>query len=435
MNHRLFRLALLITPLVLAAGCGRPSPADLHAAAEAGQDALRAGDWKGARTRLARAARGLPADGALQYDLGQAELRSGNLRAAARAFDSAATLLTGDDAVDALLALARVRADQRHWVEATDAVQRAQAIAGPAREADLLATLGGIEYRQGLGDAARQHLCAALLRNADHPLALYNLGCVYLYHYGDKPPAARAFSRYLLVAPADPDADTLLDRHLAALDGVQEGTSEGAAERIRMSRATTSPAEAFSLATLAVQEDPLSDETLVNYAERAQALGTAEATENARQIWHRFAHLYPASPLLAKAPATFRLRSPATALNKAAIALEGGNRAAAKTAYREALTSDPASFEALLGLANILGAEGDAAGALRAIEQANVLRPNRPDILLYLAGTCAADPARTADAVRYYRLYLQHARNADPSALAAIRDWLARAESDVATRP
>ena len=233
--------------LLLGMGCGSRTSVDAEVLAERGQEALRAGEWKTAADQFARAARATGDNGGLQYDLGQAEFHNGNLKAAARAFERATELLDGDDAVDALLALARVRADQRRWKDAADALQRARGYASRAREADILAALGGVEFRQGLGDAARRNLAEALFRNIDHPLALYNLGCVFLYHYEDKPAALRAFNRYLAVAPVDEDANRRLERHIAALEGVVEGTSASAAETIRRSRETSSTAEAASI--------------------------------------------------------------------------------------------------------------------------------------------------------------------------------------------
>ena len=420
----LLHAACCASLLALLAGCGAPDPAETEANAANGQAALRSGDWKTAVDLLGRAARALPDNGPLQYDLGQAAFRSGKLKAAADAFERATALLSGDDAVDALLALARTRAEQRRWKDATEALQHARGYSSTAREADILAALGAIEFRQGLGEAARKHLAEALFRNADHPLALFNLGCVFLYHFGDKPAALRAFNRYLAVAPADEEASSRFDRHIAALEGVVEGPSESASERIRASRATSAPAEAAALAALAVHEDPLSPEALVNYAERSLALGTPEATENARQAWVRLAHLAPASPALAQAPVQFRIRSTAPLLEKAGIALQNGNRAAAKNTYRDATQTDPLCYDAWMGLVQVFHAEGDFAAAAEAMEHANVLRPNRPDNLLYLGSCYAALPDRATDAVRYYRLFLRHDGGANPDTSEAVRTWL-----------
>ena len=414
--------------LLLATSCGSRTSVDAEVLAESGQEALRTGDAKSAADQFARAARATGDNGALQYDLGQAEFRNGNLKAAARAFENAAALLNGDDAVDALLALARVRVDQRRWKDATDALQRARGYASAAREADILAALGGVEFRQGLGDAARKNLAEALFRNIDHPLALYNLGCVFLYHYQDKPAALRAFKRYLAVAPVDEEANRRLERHIAALEGAVEGTSAAAAETIRRSRGTSSAAEAASIATTAAQEDPLSPEALLNYAQLMFALGTPDATEKARQAWVRLAHLAPTHPALAQAPAQFRIRSTAPLLEKAAIALSSGNRAAAKTHYREACTVDPLCYDAWMGLVSVHHADGNFAAAAEAMEQANLVRPNRPDNLLYLGSCYAANPARTADAIRCYHLFLRHDDGKNPETTTGIRNWLLQNE-------
>ena len=414
--------------LLLLPGCGSSTSVDAEVLAESGLDALRAGDWKTAAEQLGRAARATGDNGALQYVLGQAEFRKGNLKAAARAFEEATKFLKGDDAVDALLALARVRADQRRWKDATDALQRARSYASVAREADILAALGGVEFRQGLGDAARKHLAEALFRNIDHPLALYNLGCVFLYHFDDKPAAMRAFNRYLAVAPVDEEANRGLERHVASLNGIAEGPSSSASAAIRRSRETSSATEAASIATLAAQEDPLSPEALLNYAQLMFALGTPDATEKARQAWVRLAHLAPTLPALAQAPAEFRIRSTAPILEKAAIALSSGNRAAAKNHYREATSVDPLCYDAWMGLVSVLHAEGNFAAAAEAMENANRLRPNRPDNLLYLGSCYAADPARTADAIRCYRLFLRHDDGKNPDTTNGVRNWLREKE-------
>lgn len=414
--------------LLLAAGCGGPKPEEIAAAAEQGQEALRAGHWADAYAALRTATRAVPDNGALQYDFAQAALRNGKPKEAVRAFQASADLLSGDAAVDALLGLARANADLGRWKDAADVLRRARAYASEARAADLSAALAGVEYRQGLGDAARKHLSDVLLgQNPDHPLALYNLGCLLLHHYGDKPAALRAFNRYLRVATPDPESDARMESHIAALAGVVEGTATAAQEHIRMSRATSSPAEALSLAGQALQEDPLSPEAYVNYAERALAAGNAEVARNA---WLRLAHLDPSNPALAQAPAELKVKSTAQPLEGAAIAKSSGNMAAAKTLYTKALQIDPVCYDALRGLLDILYSERDFAGALDKAERANAIRPNRPDVLLYLGCLYAETPGRKADAIRAYRLYLQHGWKENPDNVANVRDWLERAEQE-----
>ena len=79
---------------------------------------------------------------------------------------------------------------------------------------------------------------------------------------------------------------------------------------------------------------------------------------------------------------------------------------------------------------DILYGQGDAAGALKMAERANQIRPNRPDVLFYLGCLYAADPARKADAIRAYRLYLQHGWGQNPDNVAAVREWLEHAEKE-----
>ena len=424
--HAYFHAVPAALLLLLVAGCGAPKPGEVEALAANGQESLRSGQWEDAYNQLKKAVRALPGNGFLQYDFAQAALRAGHAKEARRAFQTAADLLSGDAAVDALLGLARANADLQRWKDASDVLQRARDYASEARLPDILAALAGVEYRQGLGDAARKHLSDILLNSSpDHPAALYNLGCVFLYHYDDKPAALRAFNRYLRVAKPDPEADARLERHVAALAGVAEGASKAAAEHIRLSRATSSPAEALSLATLAVQEDPLGAEAYINYAERAQAAGNSEA---ARSAWLRLAHLDPTNPALAKAPAAFQIKSATPFLEKAAIAIGSGNLPAAKSQYIKALEIDPASYDAIRGLMGLLYAQGDTAGATKYAEHANMLRPNRPDVLFYLGCLYAADPARKADAIRAYRLYLQHGWKENPDNVAAVREWLESTE-------
>lgn len=422
------RFTFLAAAPLLLLGCGGPKPEEAQSFAANGQEALRAGHWEDAYAQLRKAVRAFPGDGFLQYDFAQAALRVGRAKEAVRAFQTAADLLAGDAAVDALLGQARANADLRRWKDASDVLQRARDYASESRHADILAALAGVEYRQGFGDAARKHLSDALLTyGPDNPAALYNLGCVFLYHYGDKPAAFRAFNRYIRVAAPDPESDARMERHLAALAGVSEGACAAAAEHIRLSRATSSPAEALSLASLAVQEDPIGTEANVNYAERAMAAGNADV---ARSAWLRLAHLDPANPALASAPAQFRVKSAAPFLEKAKIAIGTGNLPAAKTQYDKALEADSACYEALRGLVDILYGQGDAAGALKMAERANQLRPNRPDVLFYLGCLYAADPARKADAIRAYRLYLQHGWGQNPDNVAAVREWLEHAEKE-----
>lgn len=415
-------LPLCLLSFALLTACG-PDAAKFGDYAAAGQDALRSGDWPAAYESFRAAARIRPSDGRVQYNLGMAAFRAGRPREAARAFETAASLLDGGDAVDALLGLARVRADQRRWDAATDALSRAKGYApDEARQWDILAALSGLEFRQRLRDPAHKHAAEVLAANPDHPVALYNLGCVFLYLYDDKPAALRAFSRYYEVAgeSLDDEAANRLDGHLKFLPNVQEGTSAAAQERIRRSNETASPAEGLTLAQLATQEDPLSDEAWFNYAGKCVAAGEIQA---ATEAYRRFIHLNPTSPDIALIPSGLRLSSPAPFLKKAAVAVQSGNTAAARKQYEQALAADPLCYEALSRLVDLQYGAGDIEGARKLALRAEQLRPNQPAMLFRIGCYYAADPAHTEDAVRYYRLFLRYGDPASNQA-ATVRQWL-----------
>jgi hypothetical protein len=98
-----------------------------------------------------------------------------------------------------------------------------------------------------------------------------------------------------------------------------------------MSNSAISPSEAYNLALIATQEDPLDGETWRNFAEKCLLVGK---NDEAAKAYRRFARLAPDSPNLSSIPAAFGIASPAPFLEKAAIARGAGNLAAAETQYR-----------------------------------------------------------------------------------------------------
>ena len=422
-------LSLFLTLLLLTA-CG-PKVAKLDEYIVAGQTALHAGDWKTARANLDKAVRIQPANGRLQYNFGQACLLSGHLRGAARAFQRASDLLQGEEAVDALLGLARAQADLRRWKEAEDALKRARDYASESRRPDILAASAGLKFRQNLGEAARCDAAEALDLRPDHPAALYNLGCVFFHCYGEKPAAMRAFNRYLKVFATTTDIEGArrLDSFLSPLKGVREGPSDSAQERIRMSNSAVSPSEAYNLALIATQEDPLDGETWRNFAEKCLLVGK---NDEAAKAYRRFARLAPDSPNLSSIPAAFGIASPAPFLEKAAIARGAGNLAAAETQYRQALAADSECFDALVGIESIRYEKNDITGALQMALQALSIRPSQPDLLFRIGCYYASIPKETPQAIHYYRLFLQYGDGSSAQAT-AVRDWIRQQEQQTAT--
>lgn len=414
-------LFLSLPLLLLLVACG-PKAEKFNDYAVSGQTALRAGDWEAARDNLSKAADIRPSDGRLQYNLGQACLHDGHLRASARAFQRAADLLQGDAAVDALLGLARVQTDRRRWKDAEDALERARSCAPDYRRPDILATSAGIKFRQNLREAARHDAAEALDLRPDHPLALFNLGCIFFYSYNEKPAAKRAFNRYFRVLGSNPDAEATsrLDPFLPHLKGVQEGPSDSAQERVQLSNSAASPSEAYSIALIATQEDPLDGETWRNFAEKCLVVGK---NDEAARAYRRFARLSPDSPNLATIPAAFGIASPGPFLEKAYLAIGSKNFAAAEKQYRAALAADPECFDALIGLESVRFEKNDIEGALQMAQQARALRPTQPDLLFRIGCYLAALPGRTAEAISYYQLFLQYGDGSSAQA-EAIRSWI-----------
>lgn len=410
--------------LLFLTACG-PDAAKFDDYVTAGQEALRSGDWKSACENLDCAARLHPEDGRLQYNLGQAYFLAGRLQPAARAFRNASASLQDENAaVDALLALARVRADQRRWPDAMDALATAQNCASDVRRPDILAAQSGLEFRQNFGEAARRHAAEALDLRPDHPVALYNLGCVQLYCYGEKPAAMRAFARYfkLYSATADEEIKSQFEIHFKHLQGVREGPSVSAQKRIQLSNEAASPVEAMNLALIATQEDPLEGDVWRNYAEKCAAAGKQD---EARRALRRFTRLSPKSPLLSAIPADCLASAADRAVANASIALSSAkpNYAAAKNQYLKALEIDPENVNAYIGLECVNNATKDYVGALDAALHANALRPDQPDLLFRIGCYLAGDPNRRDDASAYFRRFLQYG-DADSAQAEEAREWL-----------
>ena len=413
---------LLPISLLVLAGCGADE-AKLDAYVADGQAALRSGDWKVAQSNLSKAVRLRPGDGRLQYNLGQALLHSGRFSGASKAFSLAAETLDGDEAVDALLGLARARAEARQWAKASDALLRARDYASDQRLPDILAAQSGLEFRQRHGESARSLAAQALDLRPDHPVALYNLGCVFLYHFGDRPAARRAFVRYMesLKTNADVEASRRMDPHLSAIAGVKEGPAATTAERLRECARAATPDAALNCARVALREDPLDATVWRTYAEACSRVGKFD---EARRAYRRLVLLDPSPAVLSSIPAEYGLAAAAAHLRSAAIAFAGANYPAAITHYQLALESNPESFEAASGLEKSYRMRKDYASALEAALRAHALRPDDPDLLFtigcYLAGS---NDERTSQAVSYYRRYLQRCDPASPKA-EQVRAWL-----------
>lgn len=413
-------------------GCG-PDVAKYDAYVLDGQASLRTGDWRTASKNLKNAVRLNPSDGRLQYNLGMAALRCGQFHASARALQSAASLLQGDEAVDALLALARVRSDQRRWADADSALEAARECASESRMVDVLAAQSGLRYLQKNFEASRTLAAEALNIRPDHPVALYNLGCVLLYHDSDLPAARRAFDRYYSVLGnvSDPESSSILDPRGDVLRGVSPGPRASTAERIQRSHEVTNPGEACELARAAILADPLDGEAWRNYADKCLQTGNPD---QAVRAYHRFARLSPNSPSMALVPESCRPGSPALYLEKANIALNSGNLAAAEQQYILALQADPESVEASIGMETVCWKKQNMAGALTYAMRADALRPNQPELLFRIACYLAPHPEQQQEAIRYYRRFLQYG---DPESAQAesVRTWLRSVETAASSQP
>lgn len=81
---------------------------------------------------------------------------------------------------------------------------------------------------------------------------------------------------------------------------------------------------------------------------------------------------------------------------------EAGRRADAESAFQKAVARAPAHFDAHFGLAQVRHRWSDLAGAARSLEAANLIRPERQDVVRLLIGIYGKQKSETkeADAIR-----------------------------------
>ena len=412
--ERTLQGALLTAMSVAFFGCAR-EPVSLRIAK--GQEELRNGEHSAAARHFRSAIRTKTDSALLFFNLGMAEFESRQLKKAAHAFARAAELTT-DDNTDALEALARVRHLQRRWDDANAAYEKALQKAG--RRPRILAAMAATELQSGSIAAAGGLLTEALAQNPDELTAIYNMACLHRDGFQDAGAAVAYFTRFLSLAPESESAARLrAEAALEALGDVSPATSGRAEALILQSRRAATPTEAASFAEQAVNEDPLSADTLWNLA----SILEKQVRDSARagSAYGTFIRLFPKDSRVQRIPAALRIAGVNEALAAARTAEATSNWDAAALAYRQALSVAPSDADIWVKLSDVYRTSGGTALALAAALKAQELRPNDADAE-YRLGYLYLQQGQQQKAVEHYRRYLRVAPEGSEKEI--IRQWL-----------
>ena len=364
---------------VLAAGCAKETESEAmmrYTAAVARKDYAEA----------AKALRKLPDRYMKFYNLGMAELETGRLRRAAGAFEEAIALTT-DNTTDAVEGLARVRMLQGRYAEANELYEDAMTQAG--RTPRLLAGRAGVELKRKQTELALALLKEALAINVDEPVALFNMG-VALEALPDITSAAskKYFEQFLNYAPesdvkARKKAEAVIKRHASR----SSGPSVRSESLIMQSRRVRDQdkAESVRLAQLAMEEDPLSADAVLNLAEALAREGSDAS--RAMRAYARFASQFPNDPRVANIPQAYRITQASSVLLVARSAAQSGKWQEAFDAfarYLHATPHAPAEIWVEYCVAAQKLSPPNVSAAQRAAERALELRKDYPPAVRHL---------------------------------------------------